>query len=617
MKKSVHHRSKGPMDRRFESAGSALASGVYLSVGSPLALDLLGKTLCGDFLGVINCEINACDYKDASSFRDDYLCSSLMSKFPDWDIGIDRTAVALDKFHSSERKCAETNYRLRQPVVNGLIARITPESIIWMARDKIQRLLGSFSWDLAERHFGFGRGATTSLRHVRGDAYYKYREKPCATSDCAVLAYTAISRVPSWYSWMVSLTGIPSEDFEVLPLSEKIAVCIEIVEGNRICTVPKNAKCDRTIAIEPTMNSYIQKGIGGCIRSKLRRVGVDLNDQRKNQRLAKLGSESGLLATVDLSSASDSVSTELVSMLLPPDWVAAINLCRSPVGVLPDGSKCYYQKVSSMGCGFTFELESLIFWALSSSVMNHLKLDRVDYSTGVDRLPCVFGDDIIVPASAVPTLKFILEYVGFSFNREKTFSDGPFRESCGKHYFRGVDVTPIYIRKDVVSPDRLIWFCNQIRRWSRLLWGLDGRLWPAWEFARSLLPESLQVPAIPDGFGDVALIGDLDEVCPPRQKWSLDHWLVKFWVPLRKSEPKGDVPYLVRSLAGMNEGQPELDTRFRIGQALHSVGLTWVKERWFADSCYGVVLPQSAKWRVVKGVPVTQWPSYGPWLGLD
>lgn len=144
--------------------------------------------------------------------------------------------------------------------------------------------------------------------------------------------------------------------------------------GNKVTTVPKNSKTDRVIAIEPLMNMYVQKGIGGAIRHSLRSVGINLNDQTSNQRLAREGSLQGKLATVDLSSASDSVSLLLVEELLPPDWVAAIKLCRSPCGVLPDGSVINYQKVSSMGNGFTFELESLIFWAACSSVCQYLRL---------------------------------------------------------------------------------------------------------------------------------------------------------------------------------------------------------------------------------------------------
>jgi hypothetical protein len=165
---------------------------------------------------------------------------------------------------------------------------------------------------------------------------------------------------------------------------------VKLVKGNSIITVPKNYKTDRTIAKEPCMNIYIQKGIGRCIRKRLKRVGIDLDDQKRNQEGARIGSLDGSLATIDLSMASDTVALELVSFLLPNDWWWALEQCRSPVGVLPSGELVAYQKISSMGNGFTFELESLLFWAICQQVA----------CSNINETDCrilVYGDDIVVP----------------------------------------------------------------------------------------------------------------------------------------------------------------------------------------------------------------------------
>jgi len=358
---------KHAIDSRHNCEAEALALQALLGLGGDVPMQQFGNILLKDYRSAVSREVDPSTFSDSMSFRDAYFACELMSKFPNWDLGIDRKQVAIEKFIESERSCAEANLRLRKLYVQGRsISSYTPESVMELARLRIQRLLGPFSWDHAEPHFAFGPGATFGLKSKFGDAYYKYQAKPEATRECAVLAYTCISRVPAWFSHVVSLTGKSEQEHMSLDLPSRVKELINIVPGNRITTVPKNAKTERIIAIEPSMNGYVQHGIGRLIRLRLKRVGVDLDDQRLNQTLARQGSIDGSLATIDLSAASDSVSLELVERLLPPDWVDAIKLSRSPEGVLPDGTRNVYQKVSSMGCGYTFELESLIFWALQN-----------------------------------------------------------------------------------------------------------------------------------------------------------------------------------------------------------------------------------------------------------
>ena len=149
------------------------------------------------------------------------------------------------------------------------------------------------------------------------------------------------------------------------------------------------------------------------IRKWLRRVRIDLDDQSRNRELAKEGSMTNQLATIDLSSASDSVSLRLVDDLLPPRWADFIGQTRSEEILLPDGTWHRLAKVSSMGNGFTFELESLIFWALSAACVDLLEVE--------DRRVGIYGDDIIVHTSVAPHLVSILGYYGFQTNKTKTF----------------------------------------------------------------------------------------------------------------------------------------------------------------------------------------------------
>lgn len=432
----------------------------------------------------------------AGDYRRAYLLDQLFAKF---DPGLaalaeQRKAAAIDKFKVAEERCRQANARLTSHESVHLFKGVTTSSVIFTAARKISYLLGEPDLNEIAEGFGFGPGATTRLSRRRSDPFYKFRGNPETTVSNAAFALAALQQVPRWYRGANS--------------SPKSLV---IREENRIVTVPKNAKIDRLIAIEPCMNIYVQKGVGAVIRSRLKRVGIDLNDQTRNQDLAFAGSLDGSLATIDLSMASDTISYEIVRALLPPSWFDILEQMRTSFGNLPSGELVEYQKFSSMGNGFTFELESLIFWALCSSVVSLLELK--------DRRLGVYGDDLVIPTEAVGPLLTVLDFCGFVPNPEKTFTEGPFRESCGKHFFRGVDVTPFYVRRPVNTLEELFLLHNNICRWyydpesgfvelpedvAQLLAELRGCAPLAWRKPR--------LPLF--GFGDGAFVGPFD-VCQP------------------------------------------------------------------------------------------------------
>lgn len=565
--------------RRWFSSVQTLAHGIFNSVGSPVALSQELRLKNRDFLGLVSCVVDPNGYNDAAAFAGDYLVCELFSKFPSWDLGIDREKVALSKFVDSERLCLETNQRLRTPCEWDFKTVLSPAAVIHTAAAKIRWLLGDFDWSAAERYFGFGPGASFALSRRHRDPFYKFSGIPEATRECAVAGDALIRSIPGWSFHLRTLLSADSESDSL----------INIAPGNRVTTVPKNAKTDRVIAIEPLLNMFLQKGIGGLIRSELRRVGINLNDQTPNQRLAKVGSETGAWATIDLSAASDSIAYELVRQLMPSDWFAALELCRSSTGVLPSGESIYYQKFSSMGNGYTFELESLIFWALISAVES--LLGRV--GSGF----LVYGDDIVVTTDLAPSVIEVLNYCGFSCNSKKTFVTGPFRESCGKHYFRGVDVTPFYVRKDM-NVEQLLLFCNNLRRYARLSFGLDGRFQSVYLEAVSMLPDKLRKPRLPDGFGDSALIGDFDECTPRRAPRGFEGFLVAVRLPVTKVVRVDGWPYLLRQLLGKPERvDPDLSEKMRLTGGKVPLG----------------AIPRDTLYKACK-VLVPQWENFGPWL---
>jgi len=427
------HKASSAILRSLRAAGSFKAGEILAAIDK------------SDWAGVVSSGIDHGSYMDSESFARDYLAVSLLKKYPNFDLGVDTQKVAITSFLESESRCSEINKRIVKPELKSTIG-LSRESYIHTARRKISALLREFDWGDAALHFGFSGGASTRLKRKSGAPYYKYQGKPDTTRNNALAAIAAIQSIPLWKAEMVLRYGVNPRDW------------VNIVDGSRITTVAKSAKTDRCIAIEPDMNMFVQRGIGMLIRQKLRSVGIDLNDQTRNQTLAMEGSRFDSLTTIDLASASDSISLELVRLLLPTDWFDAMCVCRSEVGILPGGLKHPFAKISSMGNGYTFELESLIFWGLSSAVVELLEVS--------ERRIGIYGDDIIVAQDAADTLIDVLGYCGFSTNAEKTFLSGPFRESCGKHYFNGCDVTPFYIKEPVETLNRMFWIVNTLRYFS-------------------------------------------------------------------------------------------------------------------------------------------------------
>lgn len=497
------------------------------------------------------------------SFPLDYFAYNLLRKYP--FKGIDRKGVALAAFAAAEDNCRVTNERLTRAYHSDPVAR----GKITYLREKIRSVLGPFDWDAVERDFAWGPGATTRLANSEGDVYFKFRGKPETTLQNLPLSVAAVGRIPLWFG-------------ELHPLTMKDM--FRVVPGSKITTVPKDAKTDRTIAIEPCMNMYIQKGIGSSIRRRLRRVGVDLNDQTVNQRLAAVAQRDGL-ATIDLSAASDSVSKKLVEFLLPDDWFSAVQQCRSPRYVL-NSRICSFEKFSTMGNGYTFELESLIFWAIGQLTIAETFV--------ADRSLAIYGDDIICHSWIADELEENLEFFGFSVNKSKSFTSGPFYESCGKHYFHGSDVTPVFVKAPVVQPLRMTWFANSIARWSARVreCGFRHVAHTAWIVSQLDVPEAYRLP-IPEGVGDGGLViptvDRLDELpedlrAPPLTGKMSDAYQRGYeyyhYCDIARNtvdRDPSDVPYLLRALYRL-EAMPSFADRLLEAKDACASGILNVRE---------------------------------------
>jgi len=521
------------------------ATGAGFGFSNEKFLELISSAVGISPLGVLGRE-TPLDLSTPERAQGSLLIRELFSKYDDGQPSPEKESVTWERFHEAESLCRDTNLWVTKTF------RYDP---FWRGVSmRIRNLLGVLSWDECARFFGHGPGSTTRLPRRISHAAYKYSGQPESTLGNATLASCVINMNPMWNHIACSSMEGPRQP-------------VKVVSGNSIITVPKNYKTDRTIAKEPCMNVYIQKGLGGVIRRRLKSVGIDLDDQKRNQHGAFVGSVTGQLATIDLSMASDTVALELVSFLLPNDWWWALEQCRSPVGVLPDGKRIVYQKVSSMGNGFTFELETMLFWSICQQVC-------CPNVNEMDSQVLVYGDDIVVPTDQAETVLYRLWQAGFKPNLNKTFTSGPYRESCGKHYFQGIDITPFYVRKPVLSLDRLFLVHNNVFRWGERS-GVDTK--EVLKRLRKLAPASWREPRLPDGFGDGAFIGAVDELRLDSHPHGWESWQVSVLSVsqqiLADDLPEGQMVASLRLLSSRVNSPFEL----RLGIEEHPSGLP-VKE---------------------------------------
>lgn len=242
--------------------------------------------------------------------------------------------------------------------------------------------------------------------------------------------------------------------------------------------VPKDITKSRTISMEPNTFMYFQQEVmrwmvNSMEKGEIRRF-VNLRDQTTSQEAAVHGSLYFSTDTIDLSSASDSVSVELVRSVFPPDYLFYMMATRSSRVELYDGSSIVdVKKFAPMGSAVCFPTQCIIFTAIclyaALAVSSQEDAGVRVYSAGQIRKfirtgfwnarspnspftrklepPVVYGDDIAVDSRTTGIVTAILARFGFTVNRSKSFTGSQsFRESCGVFAFEGQNVTPVMFR---------------------------------------------------------------------------------------------------------------------------------------------------------------------------
>jgi len=274
-------------------------------------------------------------------------------------------------------------------------------------------------------------------------------------------------------TWTARLqsSGMAFEDFlAVNHRPERLKVLreeVDILEPEaempvRVITVPKTIKTPRIIAIEPTAMQYAQQSLARGLLSAIREDGflslaIGTDNQDPNRALARRGSLSGDLATLDLSEASDRVSNQHVLALFSshPGLSQAVQACRSRKADVPGFGVLRLAKFASMGSALTFPIEAMVFLTI---ILLGIERELNTPLTPEDLLKFrgrvrVFGDDLIVPRDNVLSVYDELSTFGYRVNASKSFWTGRFRESCGKEYYDGTDVSIVRVRQ-VLPPTR-------------------------------------------------------------------------------------------------------------------------------------------------------------------
>lgn len=289
--------------------------------------------------------------------------------------------------------------------------------IFLAARALVSRVLGDYSHDRFVHHLPkHGPGAVAE--RLRGNGKY----------DALVNQRIASAFPPSRFSVTRGSISERPQTFS----SDKVL-------SSRLILVPKDSRGPRTICAEPAVHQWHQQYLLKCLEEVIprgTRGRVQFRDQSKNGSLALASSRSKVMATLDMSDASDRIPASLVRFLLPPSWWAVISACRTQQTVLPSGRTLTLRKFASMGSAVCFPIEALVFWSLCVAMTGA--------SHARELTTYVFGDDIIVNSDVAEHLMSLMhKSTTLRFGRDKCFFRGHFRESCGVDAFNGEVVTPL------------------------------------------------------------------------------------------------------------------------------------------------------------------------------
>lgn len=398
--------------------------------------------------------------------------SSLIRKYPDFpNLGIDPQHAAMKVFESSEWRCKWVNRRLsavmhRDVQPHDRERREAQKWIRYVLTDRSQKdpegPVCDFPfqelWNRCDFTGGASIGVNGNSTHI--NAKLMQSVKGGWTVNPRALRYAARAMWENAHTreFVLHEEGRSVHCLDANVFIKRFLARVSIVGYNKLSFVPKTASIHRVACPESTLGTFLLKGVDEILRDRLRRVGLDLKDQVLNQQLAFKGSTEwetdNPYCTIDLSSASDTLSIGCAFDLLPEEWFKVLDDLRSHYRL--DGDKVVrYEKFVTMGNGSCFPLQTMIFSSLCVAAYASIG-QKPDFR--------VYGDDIIVRRAVFDKVIELLKFYGFVPNPRKTFSEGPFRESCGADYHGGTNVRPIIFDKPLEHLQQVFGFHNQTLR---------------------------------------------------------------------------------------------------------------------------------------------------------
>jgi hypothetical protein len=356
--------------------------------------------------------------------------------------------ACMKKFLSSNEKCK--NWRLN-------LENSGDELLYGEFRKEIDNFFHPGGQLLVKSYYDivrYGRTGPGSSLGARGQSLYaKLFGSPLTVTSPYL--YEIYRNYSEWYSTWSDAEAIRYDQYGAP----------DVVYSSRLCFVPKTKDISRLICVEPTLNTFYQLGLARILEDRLKvHLDIDLSTQSsRNQLLARFGSLDESFSTIDLSSASDSISIRLCKLVLP-DWVFDIlNKLRTPFTCLSSSDEpIRLHMISTMGNGFTFPLQTILFACLIRAAYTVAGITTRD---GTQNNYACFGDDLVVRKETFRYVDRLLNLLGFSVNPSKTFFEGPFRESCGSDWFLGQPVRPVSIKR-LDKPQDYFVAINLFNEWS-------------------------------------------------------------------------------------------------------------------------------------------------------
>jgi hypothetical protein len=390
------------------------------------------------------------------------LAKSFLKKFSSSDrTSPDGDAVAFEKFQRSNERCRAWVFAPETSLDEELMGEF--KNLLYRFLHPSGDPLVFHINDLFDR----GRVGPGASIGARGEDFYtKMFSSPltCCSEVVSRAYYHALTgdQLQTW--WLAE--------------SKRQSLFDEVthVKGSRFSFVPKDDTTSRLIAIEPSLSMFYQLGLGRLLEERLVSFfGLDITSQPQiNQEAARFGSVTDELATLDLSDASDSMGLPMLKWALPRGFYDLLLALRSPYGE-HNSEWLELSMVSTMGNGFTFPLETLLFSCVVVASIKSMRTDPIrPYMSSLDpevtdKAPLgywgVFGDDIICHKRVAHRVTRLLGLLGFKVNGDKSFVEGYFRESCGRDYFRGHDVRGVYIKR-LSTPESRYVAINNLNTWS-------------------------------------------------------------------------------------------------------------------------------------------------------